>query len=399
MISIVNLQNLRYDSLLASQFKLGPISPGHALTIANTLRRTLLCEIYGVAIVCAFFPSNHHEYEQAAGVQETVSDVLFNLKRVSLASQYALFPPQKAVVDFIGPGQVLACDIELPCFITVVEPDVILAHVTEKAHFRVELLLGCGCGGAAPMADQPEGALQVYAGKLQSLSVPNPSRGQKPPKSSFPTFITEPEPSPYMTTYPRAFGFLNPTRPLPVKNRQKKAEGLFSRRKGFEKSLSCRFLTGKSRLQDEAMRQQRRRFDHVLSPLSGRGPNSKRGLQTDMASYENGLTQVQKQNHGESLFRWAYTMSRPLWAQRAKIRPSYLATSTLGYFFVSGRFNPIVRVNFTIELDPSSKEKQEHIFMEIWSNGSVKPKQALMEAASTTMGLFYPFQKEQIRKA
>ena len=46
----------------------------------------------------------------------------------------------------------------------------------------------------------------------------------------------------------------------------------------------------------------------------------------------------------------------------------------LGYFPIDAIFAPVLRVNYTIEAVTKTKEK---VFMEIWTNGAVDPRQAI----------------------
>ena len=60
-------------------------------------------------------------------------------------------------------------------------------------------------------------------------------------------------------------------------------------------------------------------------------------------------------------------------------------------------FMPINRVNYTIEVDEEIDTEQpyEHIFLEIWTNGSIHPVIAIEQAATSLVGLFTPFQNIQ----
>lgn len=57
-------------------------------------------------------------------------------------------------------------------------------------------------------------------------------------------------------------------------------------------------------------------------------------------------------------------------------------------------FMPINRVNYTIEADEEidTETVDEHIFLEIWTNGSIHPVFAIEQAASSLIQLFTPFQ-------
>ena len=60
-------------------------------------------------------------------------------------------------------------------------------------------------------------------------------------------------------------------------------------------------------------------------------------------------------------------------------------------------FMPINRVNYTIEVDEDIDTEQpyEHIFLEIWTNGSIHPVTAIEQAATRLVELFQPFQNLQ----
>ena len=60
-------------------------------------------------------------------------------------------------------------------------------------------------------------------------------------------------------------------------------------------------------------------------------------------------------------------------------------------------FMPINRVNYSIEVDEDIDTEQpyEHIFLEIWTNGSIHPVTAIEQAATTLVELFQPFQNIQ----
>lgn len=60
-------------------------------------------------------------------------------------------------------------------------------------------------------------------------------------------------------------------------------------------------------------------------------------------------------------------------------------------------FMPINRVNYTIEVDEEidSEKVDEHIFLEIWTNGSIHPVFAIEQAATALVDLFTPFQNIQ----
>lgn len=60
-------------------------------------------------------------------------------------------------------------------------------------------------------------------------------------------------------------------------------------------------------------------------------------------------------------------------------------------------FMPVNRVNYTIETDEEidTESTQEHIFLEVWTNGSIHPRVAIELAANSIINQFKPFQDIQ----
>ena len=56
-------------------------------------------------------------------------------------------------------------------------------------------------------------------------------------------------------------------------------------------------------------------------------------------------------------------------------------------------FMPINKVNFAIEINDKSEVPKDRIILEIWTNGSIHPKQAIHEAAKALIQLIAPFQE------
>lgn len=55
---------------------------------------------------------------------------------------------------------------------------------------------------------------------------------------------------------------------------------------------------------------------------------------------------------------------------------------------IDPNFTPITRVNFAIQMDEQWQEPRERIILEVWSNGSIHPRQAIHEAATNLVYVF-----------
>jgi DNA-directed RNA polymerase subunit alpha len=73
------------------RFELGPFAPGQGLTVANSLRRSLLSQLTGTAIPLVEISGASHEYETLTGVRESVLDIILNIKQIILTSDFEFF--------------------------------------------------------------------------------------------------------------------------------------------------------------------------------------------------------------------------------------------------------------------------------------------------------------------
>ena len=61
-----------------------PLEKGYALTIGNSLRRILLSSIQGSAVTALQIDGVLHEFSSIKGVREDVTDIVLNVKSLSL---------------------------------------------------------------------------------------------------------------------------------------------------------------------------------------------------------------------------------------------------------------------------------------------------------------------------
>ena len=63
--------------------EIGPLEPGYATTIGNTLRRILLSSIQGAAARFVKIEGLHHEFTSIPGTDTDFNDFILNLKKWS----------------------------------------------------------------------------------------------------------------------------------------------------------------------------------------------------------------------------------------------------------------------------------------------------------------------------
>ncbi|HET9679070.1 MAG TPA: DNA-directed RNA polymerase subunit alpha [Gammaproteobacteria bacterium] len=123
---------------------LEPLERGFGHTLGNALRRVLLSSMAGAAVVEAEIDGVLHEYTTMEGVQEDVIDVLLNLKQLAIRmhnrSEATLSLSKK------GPGVVTAADIELDHDVEIVNPELVIAHLTKQGKLDMKLKVKQGRG-------------------------------------------------------------------------------------------------------------------------------------------------------------------------------------------------------------------------------------------------------------
>lgn len=125
-----------------SQYALGPFLKGQSITIGNALRRVLLSNLTGLAIISVRIANIEHEFSTIPGVKEDVVDILLNLKQLILKGQ--ITEPVLARLTINKSGIITAKNILLPRTITLVNPDQYIACLTESRLLEMEFLIAQG---------------------------------------------------------------------------------------------------------------------------------------------------------------------------------------------------------------------------------------------------------------
>ena len=121
-----------------------PLEKGYALTIGNSLRRILLSSIQGSAITAIQIDGVLHEFSSIKGVREDVTDIVLNVKMLSI--QVMSEESKKLILDVKGPGTIKAKDIQINAGVEILNPDLVLCHLDEKTKFHMELIANSGKG-------------------------------------------------------------------------------------------------------------------------------------------------------------------------------------------------------------------------------------------------------------
>jgi len=92
------------------KFILEPLDPGQGITVGNALRRVLLSDLEGSAIVAVRIAGINHEFSTLPGVREDVLEILLNLKEIVLKTHTK--EPGVGRVRVQGPAIVEAINLQ-----------------------------------------------------------------------------------------------------------------------------------------------------------------------------------------------------------------------------------------------------------------------------------------------
>ncbi len=127
-----------------ARITLEPLERGFGHTLGNSLRRIMLSSMPGVAVTEVEIDGVLHEYTTIEGVQEDVIDILLNVKGIAIrmeGREEATLTLKKK-----GKGAVLASDIELVGDVEIINPDHVIAHLTEVGELSMTLKVERGRG-------------------------------------------------------------------------------------------------------------------------------------------------------------------------------------------------------------------------------------------------------------
>ena len=131
-----------------------PLERGFGLTLGNALRRVLMSSLQGAAITSVQIDNVLHEFSSVAGVREDVTDIVLNLKGVSISMEVE--GPKRLAISAKGPGIVTAGDISESSGIQVLNKDHVICHLDEGADVYMELSVNTGKGYVPAEKNKPE---------------------------------------------------------------------------------------------------------------------------------------------------------------------------------------------------------------------------------------------------
>lgn len=131
----------------SAKFVIEPLPQGYGQTLGNSLRRVLYTSIAGAAITSVKFGGVRHQFTTIEGVREDVVQLVLALKQVRVS--YVGDKPVTIKLSVKGPAEVTAADFETPAEVTIANPELVIANLTDKtAHLEIEAVVEAGFGYA-----------------------------------------------------------------------------------------------------------------------------------------------------------------------------------------------------------------------------------------------------------
>lgn len=122
----------------------GPLERGFGITLGNALRRVLLSSLQGAAITAIQIQGVVHEFSSIPGVREDVTDLVLNIKGVSVLMQNE--GRKRLRLQAEGPATVTAGMISEAADVEIMNPDHVICHVDKGGSLNMELTVDTGKG-------------------------------------------------------------------------------------------------------------------------------------------------------------------------------------------------------------------------------------------------------------
>ncbi len=136
------------DSKIANdrygKFYVEPFERGLGTTIGNSLRRVLLSSLEGSAVTSIKIAGVDHEFTSIKGVMEDVTDIVLNIKNLTVRLQTE--GPKMMKVTANKAGVVTAANIVADPAIEIIDKDKVIATLTEDVNFEIEMVVESGRG-------------------------------------------------------------------------------------------------------------------------------------------------------------------------------------------------------------------------------------------------------------
>ncbi len=145
------------------KFIVEPLERGYGITLGNSLRRILLSSLPGAAVNSIKIDGVLHEFSTVPGVVEDVTEIILNIKSLSLKIHGE--GSKVIYIDANGEGPITAGDIITDQDVEILNPELHIATLNGDHRFYMELAISKGRGYVAAeknkQTGQPIGVIPV----------------------------------------------------------------------------------------------------------------------------------------------------------------------------------------------------------------------------------------------
>ena len=155
------------DDKKYGKFVVEPLERGYGTTLGNSLRRIMLSSLPGAAVSQVKIDGVLHEFSSIPGVKEDVTEIIMNIKSLSIKNNSDSNEVKTAYIEFEGEGVITAADIQADPDIEIMNPDQVIAHLSgcTDSKFYMELTITKGRGYVSAdknkTEDMPVGVIAV----------------------------------------------------------------------------------------------------------------------------------------------------------------------------------------------------------------------------------------------
>ena len=126
------------------KFVVEPLERGYGITLGNSLRRILLSSLPGVAVTSIKIDGVLHEFSTVPGVIEDVTEIILNIKNLSMKLHSD--GPKIIYIDAEGEGPITAGDIKADSDVEILNPDLHICTLNGDSRFYMEMVINKGRG-------------------------------------------------------------------------------------------------------------------------------------------------------------------------------------------------------------------------------------------------------------
>ncbi|MGR8997816.1 MAG: DNA-directed RNA polymerase subunit alpha [Gammaproteobacteria bacterium] len=148
-----------------SRIIIEPLERGFGHSLGNALRRVLLSTIPGCAVTDVEIEGVLHEYTAIEGVHEDVIDILLNLKKLAVVLHSK--DEVELTLTKTGAGCVTAADISLPHDVEIINPDLVIANLTQAGVLNMKIRVRRGRGYEPVSVRKSNNEQSLAVGALQ----------------------------------------------------------------------------------------------------------------------------------------------------------------------------------------------------------------------------------------